>query len=121
MTTETMPFSGVKRDRRTLESRELEAGYREVAAQLGTVAPGQARHVERVAMLRWHLAQLDSRALKAGGLSQDETDLYARLTGTLHRAERALGLKARPAPLRAGASLEAHRAASKPHHRGDAA
>ena len=90
------------RDRRTRESRRMEAVYAELVAQLGgrgAVSPAMAGLIERAAAIRVHLEQIDGRALK-GGIQAGDIDTYVRLNGTYARVLRAIGLK--PAPSSAG-------------------
>ena len=80
-------------DGRTREARFLAQTRQELTAHLGgKPSATQSVLIERAAMLRLHLAQLDEKALRAGNLTDHDHRHYLAWSNSLDRALRHLGL-----------------------------
>lgn len=105
-----------KLDRRTRESRLLEATRAELVAHVGGQPSATQRAlIDRCSMLSLHLALLDEKTLSAGGtMTEHDSRQYLAWSNSFTRAMRDLGVKpaaakapsladliSRPAPARA--------------------
>jgi hypothetical protein len=101
-------------DGRTKAARFLRETRRQLTAHVGgTPSATQSVLIERAAMLRLHLAQLDEKALAAGGsLTDHDSRQYLAWSNSLDRAMRTLGIHGAPAPAPSLAAYLAARAQS---------
>ncbi len=107
------PHVLAKLDRRTRESRQLEATVAELAEHVGGEPTAlQTRLIDRIARLELYLAKMDQRANANGStLSERDSKQYLAWCNSLRLAMRDLGLERRAAP---GPSLPEHIAANYP-------
>jgi hypothetical protein len=80
-------------DRRTKESRLIEAVRRDLLSQLPSPSPVQRALVDRAAILSLHVALFDRDAIENGGLSIHGRDHYLAYSNSLTRVLKQLGLK----------------------------
>ena len=93
----TRPHVLAKLDRRTRESRQLEATVAELAEHVGGEPTAlQARLIDRIARLELYLAKMDERANANGGtLSERDSRQYLAWCNSIRLAMRDLGLERR--------------------------
>ena len=107
------PHVLAKLDRRTRESRQLEATVADLAEHVGGEPTAlQARLIDRIARLELYLSKMDERANFNGGtLSERDSRQYLAWCNSIRLAMRDLGLEKRPPP---GPTLPEHIAANYP-------
>ena len=94
------PHMLAKLDRRTRESRQMEATTADLAEHVGGSPTAlQTRLIDRIARLELYLSKMDQRANANGGtLSERDSRQYLAWCNSIRLAMRDLGLERRAAP-----------------------
>lgn len=94
------PHTLAKLDRRTRESRAMEALREALIAHVGgTPSAVEAALIERCVTLALYVSLFDRKAFANGGLSERDAQQYLAYHNTLTRSLARLGLKGAPAPV----------------------